>query len=286
MHHKVRNAWLLVALVVIVCVVWPISLGEVEAAPQRQSGGLCPAGEQVTPGYGPLKGPNGSCSVCCDRPGGSSYWRVLPDWHSYCYSGRRPSTPIPTATDRPTPVRYPPPATYPDDQPPFPQPTTNPPPGAVPLPGQEPTSTGGSTTTPTPDAPAPPGEPTPMTNPPAPSAPPAGIAATSTAKTATNTRLGCIPRHAARPLALCNTGSESGWWLYFVGPGGRVITGPHVPYPSPALAGRHLVLRHYISGEPIWLTWQADRLQVRTGYAGKAYVFSVTRDGWVRHEAW
>ena len=32
--------------------------------------------------------------------------------------------------------------------------------------------------------------------------------------------LPCLPKHAARPVALCETRSGSGWWLYFIGPGG------------------------------------------------------------------
>ena len=99
--------------------------------------------------------------------------------------------------------------------------------------------------------------------------------------------LPCLPQHAARPLALCETGSGSGWWLYYVGPGGRVVSGPHVPYPSPALDGRRAVLRHYISGAPIVLDWSADSLQVRTVYDnGKAYFFDVDAAGRVDHIAW
>ncbi len=64
------------------------------------------------------------------------------------------------------------------------------------------------------------------------------------------------------------------------------MSGPHVPYPSPALTGRQVVLLHYISGEPIWLVWSAGRLQVRTVYAGKPYHFSVGADSAVRYMAW
>lgn len=269
MDRKDKDGWLLVALVVLAMagLLWLLSMDSVQAQ------GLCPAGETESPGHEPLAGENGQCRVCCVRNGGA-YWHRVADWHPVCY----PSRSRPTATPRPTSTRRP---ALPPPPPAPPEDATPAPPGyGAPVPEETPTRTA------TPDAPALPGESTPIASPPAPSATSAGIAATSTARTAANTRLGCIPRHAARPIALCDSGSDSGWWLYFVGPGGRIKTGPHVPYPSPALAGRHLVLRHYISGEPIWLVWHADRLQVRTGYAGKAYVFSVTRDGRVRHEAW
>lgn len=246
---------------------------------------LCPAGERVTPGVNPLVGADGpgSCHVCCDRPGGSSYWRRLADWHGYCYPNRQ-STPTRTPISTHTPAPPPPPG------PPEDTPRATPPPPPIP-PEVTPTWTT------TPDVPPPPGTPaatdmvtptatTQAASPPSPSATPTGIVATSTAKRTKAPTLECIPKHAARPVALCATGSGSGWWLYFIGPRGRVMSGPHVPYPSPALAGRQVVLRHYISGEPIWLNWGAGRLQVRTAYAGKPYHFSVGADGAVRHMAW
>ena len=99
--------------------------------------------------------------------------------------------------------------------------------------------------------------------------------------------LRCLPKHAARPVALCDTGSGSGWWLYFVGPGGRVVSGPHVPYPSPALMGRTVFVRHLITGHLVALVWRGQALEVRTWYAhGKMYVFRVDRAGRVAFEEW
>ena len=99
--------------------------------------------------------------------------------------------------------------------------------------------------------------------------------------------LPCLPKHAARPVALCETRSGSGWWLYFIGPGGRVVSGPHVPYPSAALAGRTGFVRHLLTGRLVALTWQDGYLLVRTAYAdGKPYVFHVLHGGRVLYLVW
>ena len=88
-------------------------------------------------------------------------------------------------------------------------------------------------------------------------------------------------------MALCDTRSGSGWWLYFVGPGGRVVSGPHVPYPSLAVAGRTVFVRHLISGRLVALAWRGQALEVSTWYAdGKRYVFHVEQNGRVIFLAW
>ncbi len=231
-----------------------------------QAVGLCPGQDVETPGIAPRRGPDGACEICCDRPGGSPYWLTLRRWHPACYPPAPAPEPTATATRRR--ALPPPPPTVPED----PTPTI-----VIPLPPGAATATPAAT-----EVVAPPETILPTATPAADQVTPAA----QQGRTSRSLRSTCVPRHAGRPVALCATGSGSGWWLYYIGPGGRVVTGPHVPFPSAETAGRQVVLRHYISGEPIWLTWHADRLQVRTGYAGKAYVFSVTREGWVRHEAW
>ncbi|MDE0078566.1 MAG: hypothetical protein OXO50_13675 [Caldilineaceae bacterium] len=159
------------------------------------------------------------------------------------------------------------------------------------------TATVASTATPTPTAtntrrPAVPAEEEPAwtTTPTAPAPPAATARPTLTPVAATMARkavdLPCLPKHAGRPVALCESGSGSGWWLYYIGAGGRIESGPHVPYPSAELAGKRAVLRHYISGAPIELRWSAESVQVRTAYGGKAYHFAIDADGGVRHIAW
>lgn len=297
MDRQDREGWLLVllALAAMVLLMWLIDVSRVSAAPAAQSG-LCPAGEVVSPDYGPLVGADGpgSCSVCCDRSNGTAYWRRLPNWHSFCYPRGRPTrriyydTPTPRPTATPTATATP---TVTDT--------------VTPLPSATATETPTWTITPT--APAPPDTATPTMTPTATSTRPATPTAinrpppieTVTARppgppsqrpqqgrTYRQPELRCLPKHAGRPVALCDTRSGSGWWLHFVGPGGRIVTGPHVPYPSIELAGRGAVLRHSVTGAPVVLVWSANRLQVRTLYAGKAYIFSVTRDGRVTHEAW
>ena len=100
------------------------------------------------------------------------------------------------------------------------------------------------------------------------------------------TNLRCLPKHAGRPVALCRSGSGSGWWLLFIG-AGRVETGPHVPFPSAVLVGRTVFVRHSITGRLVALSWRGGYLQVRTAYGdGKRYVFRVRQDGRVVHQEW
>ena len=256
-----RQDWLLVKLAVLamVCAMWLLSLEGAHATP-------CPDGEYWY------------CGACytleeLDRrfPPGGSCTPIAPDptaadeEPTYTATVASTATPTPTATNTRRP--------------------------AVPT-EEEPTWT----TTPT--APAPPETATPTattraTSQPSPSAtatPAATARPTLTPIAATMARkavdLPCLPKHAGRPVALCESGSGSGWWLYYIGAGGRIESGPHVPYPSAELAGKRAVLRHYISGAPIELRWSAESVQVRTAYGGKAYHFAIDADGGVRHIAW
>ncbi len=283
-----RLGWPLVALGVlaIVCFTCFLSKDRARAAPltlgvDAGCEGCGPACQAVGDGWhlynASRVGSHCSC-WCCDETYSHSRFLTVP------WRGAQP-TASPTATRRPV---LPPPPEFPQEE----TPASTATPDVPPLPGtpSTPMPTSRATATATPAA-------TPAVQ----STPPASRPtrrATSTARPTAEVvqpqettvparkRLDCIPKHAARPIALCATGSGSGWWLYFIGPGGRVMSGPHVPYPSPALAGRQVVLRHYISGEPIWLVWSSGRLQVRTVYAGKPYHFSVGADGVVRHIAW
>ena len=183
------------------------------------------------------------------------------------------ATPTPTATRR---LAVPPPPEPPEEEPTW---TTTP---DAPEPSGSPTSsvTIGSTR-----------EPTAISSPMATSTPiPTPTRTTLQPIAATRARkptiLPCLPEHAARPVALCDTRSGSGWWLYFIGDG-RIEAGPHVPYPSAAMAGRRVVLKHYISGEPLELAWGSKHLQVRTAYSnGKVYAFRVDAQGRVEILSW
>ena len=102
--------------------------------------------------------------------------------------------------------------------------------------------------------------------------------------------------HAARPVALCETGSGSGWWLYFVGADGRVETGPHVRFVSGLAEVVAETVPVYLAqevspttGRTVTIVWlPAEQVVlVRTEYAdGKAYLFHVDHDGQVTHRDW
>lgn len=93
----------------------------------------------------------------------------------------------------------------------------------------------------------------------------------------------CIPRHAGRPFALCETGSGSGWWLHFAG-WGQVLTGPYIPYNG---SGEREYI-HPITGQLVTVTWPAPSIvRIATAYAdGKPYTLIAYSDqGWT-HEEW
>ncbi len=291
MDRSERKGWPVVAIAIaaIACMMWPILMDSAHAAPQAQGVNYCPPGEVMSPDIAPWPGYEGpgTCAICCDRSDGSGYWYRMPNWHPVCYPDRRPPTRRPTRTRVPTAT---PSST-----------ATNTPEPPIDTPTSTPTSTG----TFTPTAPAardtltPPATPSPhlaaptvQAMPPAltPAASPPSASVTPRAqqgRTLSAWRPQCLPRHAARPMALCRSASGSGWWLYFIGPGGRIETGPHVPFPSLAMAGRRAMLRHTVTGAPILLVWRAEGLQVQTVYEdGKAYHFLVDAAGVVRYVAW
>jgi len=93
----------------------------------------------------------------------------------------------------------------------------------------------------------------------------------------------CIPPHAARPVALCETGSGSGWWLHYAG-WGLVITGPYVPYAGDG----ERVYVHPITGQLVTITWPAPGIvRIATAYAdGKPYTVVAYRDQRWTYEEW
>ena len=108
--------------------------------------------------------------------------------------------------------------------------------------------------------------------------------------------LPCLPKHAARPVALCETGSGSGWWLHFVAADGQVVTGPHVRFVSGLAELASETVPVYLvqeisptTGMPVTVVWlpAVQAVQVRTWYAdGKPYVFLVFEGGRVAHWEW
>lgn len=104
--------------------------------------------------------------------------------------------------------------------------------------------------------------------------------------------LQCLPKHSARPVALCDSRSGSGWWLYFLA-AGRLRTGPHVPYPAD-LEGEtmpvYLVgIDHPFNGSRVEAVYLPGKrvIRVSAAYAnGKPYVFAVDVDNRVEHWNW
>ena len=85
-------------------------------------------------------------------------------------------------------------------------------------------------------------------------------------------RIECLPKHAARPIALCETGSGSGWWLNFVINTG-VVTGPHVARIGTAGDAE---LFYSPSGQRVRVTWIGGAVVVSTTYRdGKPYRFYI-----------
>ena len=246
-------------------------------------GGLCPTGDTVTAGIGPLLGSSGSCEVCCDGQNGA-YWRRLPNWHSYCYPDRQP-TAMPTATrtriaptstaiavtetPEPTSTRVNTPIATATLSPTDPVPATA-------------TAVVASTATATPSA-APATETVgPAVKPITTEIPMAGIAA------APDPGRACIPTHAGAPVRLCRTGSGSGWWIYDSRTGqilqdddGRLA---HVPFVERLPAGEAQVL---FSSKRLVAVWLGNHLVISTRYAnGKAYVFLMLQGGKIAHWEW
>ena len=104
--------------------------------------------------------------------------------------------------------------------------------------------------------------------------------------------LPCLPKHAARPVALCRNESGSGWWLYFIGADGAVVSGPHVSYNyliDEVMPVDLVRVNHALDGQLVTVVWlPAQRvILVRTSYAGgKPYVFHLERSGRVIHREW
>ena len=269
-------------------------------------GGLCPTGDTVTAGIGPLLGSSGSCEVCCDGQNGA-YWRRLPNWHSYCYPDRQPtatptrkpvvSTPRPGPVDTPWPTAMPT-ATRTRIAPTStaiavtetPEPTStrvNTPIATATLSPTDPvpataTAVVASTATATP-SPAPATETAgPAVKPITTEIPMAGIAA------APDPGRACIPTHAGAPVRLCPTRSGSGWWIYDSATGQVLQDGEgrlaHVPFVERLPAGEAQVL-FASKGLVAVLMW--NRVVVSTRYEdGKAYVFSVNEGGRIVHWQW
>lgn len=94
--------------------------------------------------------------------------------------------------------------------------------------------------------------------------------------------LPCLPKHAARPVALCETGSGSGYWLFFVTDRG-IISGPYIPL---AFEGKRFY-RFPTDGRLLTVSWTAAGIAIETSYAdGKPYRFTVEPGGRVSWQKW
>lgn len=99
--------------------------------------------------------------------------------------------------------------------------------------------------------------------------------------------LPCLPNHAARPVALCPTGSGSGWWLIYLARGNKPVAGPHIPFPHSWIDRTRLEVLHELTLQPVSITWREDHIKVRTYYEdGKPYYFDAWEDGRVEHRRW
>lgn len=212
------------------------------------------------------------------------------------------TTPVPPTATRPTPIvtvkvivptKPPPTAINPVrtalPTATIPVPTVTPPPTK-----QSPTPTRGPAPPPTatPRPPAATGQP-PTASPTPRLLPTAALAVSVFLHTAPVARTACIPQHAARPVALCPSGSGSGWWLYFIGNMGRSAAGPYVPYAAEMMDESvpvDLVNQvHPFSGHSLTVVWVPieQNIEVRTAYSdGKPYVFNVSEGGVVSFEEW
>ena len=181
---------------------------------------------------------------------------------------KRQDQPIPTATDTartptPTAARATPTASK---QTPTPHPT-QPPAPATPTASKQ---------TPTPHP----------TQPPAPATPTATPANTAMPSDLASSGRDCLPTHRARPLALCPTGSDSGWWIIWFD-GDRRQTGPHVPYPAPWLNGRAQSARNPFTGAGVTFYWHRSHLEIDTvDRHGKPYRVHINTHGDESYESW
>ena len=102
----------------------------------------------------------------------------------------------------------------------------------------------------------------------------------------------CIPKHAGRPIALCETGSGSGWWLRYIGPDGHIEYGPYVPNARTLRGQPDRVIvddDNPITGTSVKIKWVArlKHIEVATRYAnGKPYVFLIGADSIIRIVKW
>lgn len=111
----------------------------------------------------------------------------------------------------------------------------------------------------------------------------------------------CLIQHAATPVQLCPSLSDSGWWLFHIGRSGWVSTGGFVPtIPTLERHGLGRVdvnLLHEFnsdSGRFVTVMYHAGEgvIRVRTAYEytltdhHKPYVFVIDRHGSYRHEQW
>ncbi|MDE2761436.1 MAG: hypothetical protein OXK74_01455, partial [Gemmatimonadota bacterium] len=106
----------------------------------------------------------------------------------------------------------------------------------------------------------------------------------------------CIPLHAARPVALCETGSGSGWWIYWIGEDGLIESGPYLPnaqaIAQDGKSGGWLTLVYTVNpltSRQVLIEWlpQERRIVLRTAYAnGKPYELTIAEDGTVQYVQW
>jgi len=102
----------------------------------------------------------------------------------------------------------------------------------------------------------------------------------------------CIPKHAGRPIALCTTGSGSGWWIRWIGRDGYVVYGPYVPNAGTLAGQPDRVLVDAVSpttDRRVIISWHARqrRLEISTRYAdGKPYRFLIYPDGRIEFLEW
>lgn len=104
----------------------------------------------------------------------------------------------------------------------------------------------------------------------------------------------CLLQHAGAPVNLCETGSGSGWWLYFFGPGGQVRTGPYVPRYGGPVDKIFFSTTSPTTGKPVLVQWIAKYQAVRVityydhhPYAGhKPYIFDVLPGDRVVYQRW
>ena len=97
----------------------------------------------------------------------------------------------------------------------------------------------------------------------------------------------CTPPHAGRVFAFCFTGSNSGWWISYIGSDGRIKTGEYVAFASMAKTGDTETFTHPFTGYDVKITWYSLFVVVETRYAnGKPYIVKVFNDSSVEYLYW